>query len=227
MDGQQQDLLRILLVTRTFHVYQSRNGPRRLSQGPGGPRFVDMDVLLGNAPARSQVLSGLISRLHQSTKHYIRGLCSVPYACEWLAAMAADRLSVPLLRPSWVSDVAVASVHGFVPFGSSVWIIDADPDNEDDGRLLHAAVVVSSQTVGCRIAGAAVLFERNGHTRADFLARFPDAAFIPLLDLREALILLAKGMFASLVDPRDAARSLQLLDDAASMPRLSKTSFIV
>lgn len=223
MTGEQRTLLKDLLESGAFMVYQSRSrppGPTRPSFGPHGPQVVNTQALMGAPVARAHVVAALVHAMRNGTKR-LDAVASVPFGSTWLATMAAHETGVPYLMPVWHSDPrTTSSVQGSARFGSAVWMVDSDPDADDDGRLIHAAHVVSSPTaVGCTIAGAAVLFEQDGRTRAEFVRAFPRATYVSLIGVRDALTELALGLYPALVEPSDAEHCLQLCDAMAASAR--------
>lgn len=221
MNELQSSALRALIEARAFSVAtknQTNSTNNRPVVGPNGPRIVDLDELMTHPAARKRVLNRFVKEVARNSQQ-VEGICSVPYGCTWLANMVADRLDQPLLIPSWHSDPNLGTVLGSVPFNARIWIIDGDPDADDDLRLVHAAQIISATRVlGCQIMGAAVLFERNGRMRKEFAKRFPTATYYPFIRVEEALSELAGGSQADLVTPHDAAQCLRIFQKTSILP---------
>lgn len=219
MNELQTSALRALIEAQAFRVTvksQSTTTTLRPSIGPHGPRIVDLDELMSHPAERRRVLNRFVKEIRRVSQQ-IEGICSVPYGCTWLANMVADRLRQPLLIPSWRSDPNLATVLGSVPHNARVWLVDGDPDADDDLRLIHAAQILrSTQLKGCQVMGAAVLFERDGRMRTEFMKRFPNAVYYPLIRVEEALVELASGRHADLVHPTDATHLLRLFQKMSS-----------
>jgi len=221
MNEFQNGALRALIEARAFSVTtraQVNGASVRPAVGHQGPSIVNLDELMSNPRMRKRVLNRFTKELTRVAGS-IQGIGSVPYGCTWLANMVADRLEQPLLIPSWRSDPKLGTVLGNVPFNARIWLVDGDPDADDDMRLIQAAQILSNTRLkGCQVMGAAVLFERSGRMRAEFMRCFPKAVYYPFIRVEEALSNLARGSHADLVTPSDAAQCLRLFQKISSPP---------
>jgi len=214
MDEKQQRILSILINAKALCVPQTQSGPN----GPGrqfvGPlRIVDTEALQTNVKVRTGLVK-LSAHLIARTPPAVDAVSSSsdPFGSEWFADMVAYEMGKPLLRPREIGHIL--TIQGSVPFGGKVWLVDADPDA--GSHLMNAVeMIFSSQGSGCEISGILAIFERNGQTRSAIAKRFPEAAYIALVDLQACLQALANGEMSGLLSPAIARRALYQLNPSS------------
>ncbi len=227
MTKEQRLLLQTLLVAGAFTVTRSRQTPRSSSHpsyGPKGPKILHPDRIMTDPSVRRTVVGLLAGRIRCADRD-IGAIAAIHHGATWLAPLVAEALAVPLVLTHW--STGVGTVTGHVPAGTPIWLVDADPDSDEDGRLERAADLLrSSRSLGAHVIGTALVVESDGSSREEMAKAYPRMAFETLLDIRAALQELANGAFPKQVDPLDARRMLRVLDatpsTSARQPRSQK-----